>query len=107
MIVDIDELYDQFSYGIAKHPLAIKNFAHYILDKWTANPYNYHPPQAILLLGKALVADDFRNTPSYFDSCYVPSYGQPCSDILLTAALTEIFLNRQYPSAALALQDRH
>ncbi len=87
MLIDVDELYDQFSYGIAKHPLAIKNFAHFILDKWTGNPYNLHPPQAILLLGKGLAASNFRTSGTYFDSCYVPSYGEPCSDILLMAGI--------------------
>ncbi len=31
LLCDIDELYDQFAYGIKKHPLSIKNFADFFL----------------------------------------------------------------------------
>ncbi|MFQ5335764.1 MAG: C25 family cysteine peptidase, partial [Flavobacteriales bacterium] len=33
-----DDLYDQFSYGIAKHPLSIRGFADYVSDVWSTQP---------------------------------------------------------------------
>ena len=41
VLVDIEVLYDQFSYGIRKHPLAIRNFADYMLTAWTSDPSHF------------------------------------------------------------------
>ena len=35
---NIDELYEQFAYGINKHPVAIKNFVKYLIDSLPAKP---------------------------------------------------------------------
>lgn len=102
LLVNIEELYDQFSYGVAKHPLAIRNFARFIIEKWTGNPYNLHPPQGIFLLGKAFTSEIFRNSGVYFDSCFVPSFGSPCSDVLLTAGLNGTNLDPAIATGRLA-----
>ena len=83
LLADIDELTDQFSYGIPKHPMAIKNFCRFILDSWM----NVGPAQHLLLIGKSISPADFRNDPASFAACLVPSYGVPTSDILLTSGI--------------------
>jgi len=44
LVVDIDELYNQFNYGIY-HPIAIKNFLAFSFDHWD------HPPAYAVLIG--------------------------------------------------------
>lgn len=83
VMVDIDELYDQFSYGIQKHPLSIRNFVRFALERWTG----VGKPQHILLLGKSMSPADFRQNPTLFELCLVPSYGVPTSDMLLVTGL--------------------
>jgi hypothetical protein len=80
---DVNELYDQFAYGIEKHPLGIKNFSHFILDNWSQTA----PPQHLFLIGKSISPADFRYNSSLYDTCLVASYGVPTSDILLTSGI--------------------
>ena len=81
LLVSIEQLYNQFSYGIYKHPLAIKNFCNYILTSWE------NSPEYLLLLGKSVKSQEFRNNPEYYEMCLIPSIGNPASDNLLTAGL--------------------
>ena len=85
LLVDINELYDQFAYGIRKHPLAIKNFARYMLNVWTAPPLNKAAPAYIFMIGKGYSPVDMRVDASLHNSCIVPSMGYPSSDNLLTS----------------------
>lgn len=84
-VVDIDELYDQFAYGIAKHPLAIRHFTNLARDSWGISP------EYMLLLGTAKVYSEFGIFDNY-NRCLVPTYGSPPSDVLLAArsAYTDI-----------------
>ena len=45
LIVDINQLYDQFAYGVARHPISIRNFAHYVKLNWVDLQY-------FLIIGK-------------------------------------------------------
>ncbi len=81
LLLDVDELYDQFAYGIGKHPLGIKNFAHYILGSWPTEA------QHIFLIGKSFSPADIRNDTNLYSQCLVGSYGVPTSDILLTSGI--------------------
>lgn len=47
-VVDMDQLYDQFSYGIRKHPLSIKNFVGSVLNDWG------YSPEYLFLCGKSI-----------------------------------------------------
>src|SRR5262249_33839563 len=85
LLVDIDELYDQFAYGIRKHPLAIKNFARYMMYVWTAPPLSKIAPSYIFIIGKGYSPVDMRMTPQWYNACIVPSMGYPSSDNLLTS----------------------
>ena len=80
-IIYVDELFDQFAYGVLQHPLAIRNFASTALAYWN------NKPEYLLLLGKSISAHFIRNDPDAWNECLVPTFGFPSSDILLTAGL--------------------
>lgn len=88
MIADIDELYEQFSYGIRKNPLAVRNFVRFAL-------VNFHQaPKNLFIIGKAYRAGEASNTmPTYrkngywFSQTLVPSFGVPPSDNMFTSGI--------------------
>ncbi len=81
-IIYVEDLYEQFSYGINRHPLAVRSFVQYVNDKWKGSL------QYILLVGKAREYYDMRQTKDiaanqhYF---FVPTFGFPGSDNLLVS----------------------
>ncbi|MCX7953916.1 MAG: C25 family cysteine peptidase [Bacteroidales bacterium] len=74
LVCDVDQLYDQFAFGIPKHPLAIKNFLK-LFDNFSSNTKKY-----VLLIGKGLRWEIARKSPQYYSQIYVPTYGSPPSD---------------------------
>lgn len=81
-IYDIDQLTDQFAYGIKKHPLAIKDFIQYAKNSFSQKP------QYIFLIGKGITYNDYRSnqsSPFAEQLNLVPTFGNPASDILLAA----------------------
>jgi len=88
-VVKIDELYDQFAYGVRKHPLAIRNFMTYAHANWSLKP------EQLFLIGKGRVYDEMRYNPGGYNQCLVPTFGNKGpnfggSDNLLTATTTSI-----------------
>ncbi|MBL7788180.1 MAG: hypothetical protein JNM36_19880 [Chitinophagales bacterium] len=79
LIVNTEELYDQFSYGIRKHPLAVRNFINHCFQTWTTDP------DYLLLLGKGIAYKDFGITDIY-ERCLVPTYGNVASDEMLATS---------------------
>ena len=86
IVVDINQLYDQFAYGVTRHPLSIRNFALYARQHWTIKP------KYIFIIGKGTewenvdFSNDFNDNPAIFlPLCLVPTYGTPGSDELFTA----------------------
>lgn len=84
-IVYVEDLYDQFAYGVHRHPLSLKNFAHWVKDNWTDARFNF-------LVGKGKDYDLSRTKEQLQDdgnpttyNFYVPSYGLPSSDNSLMA----------------------
>ena len=75
--VDIDALYNQFSYGIVHHPLAIRNFCHFIKNNWT-------DPEYIFLIGKGREYQDVRGQAS---NLLIPTFGYPPSDNVMLASI--------------------
>lgn len=82
IVIDEQELTDQFAYGISKHPLGIKEFIQFAHA-------NFNPkPQFVFLIGKGVSYDEIIK---YSGSAYknrlnlVPTFGTPASDILLSA----------------------
>ncbi len=75
-IIDIRQLVDQFAFGIHMHPLSIKNFVNYIDRHWSN-------PQYLFLIGKGLEYGQARLNEEQYE--YLPVYGVPGSDNLLTS----------------------
>ena len=82
IVAEVDELADQFCYGIRKHPLGIKNFVRYAMAQFTESP------KYVLLMGRGSdylgirysgsnAALELLNT--------VPTWGSPGSDNLLVS----------------------
>jgi len=86
---DIKELYEQFSYGINKHPLAIKNFVKFLNDSLASKP------QYVLLIGKGVEQTGLSNSTQNLN--LVPTMGYPASDVLLTSSLSQALNNTYYP----------
>lgn len=78
--IDVNELYNQFGWGINKHPLAIRKFA-----EWALGTLN--DPKHIFLLGKTVNHVRGRTDPALFAEILVPSFGYPPSDNMLTSYL--------------------
>ncbi len=78
----IDQLEDQFGLGIKRHPLSIRNFL-----RWAR--VNYASPlKSVLLIGKGVVYPQFwsgQSNPNMEKLNLVPTFGNPASDILLSA----------------------
>jgi hypothetical protein len=87
VLVDVEELYDQFSGGIPKHFHGIRRFCDLALDSWESKPAH------LFLLGKSVFLQPQNGTlggrkdSSLFAKTLVPSFGSPGSDILFTSGL--------------------
>jgi len=82
-IFDIDQLVDQFAFGIKKHPSSIKNFLQFARSNFAV------APKFALLVGKGVNYRDYRrNESSPFAERLnlIPTFGYPASDILLASA---------------------
>lgn len=78
-LVDVEELYNQFGYGIRKHPMAIRHFIEYAVAKWSVKP------EYLFLIGKGVAANDMRRNATGYANCLIPTMGVPASDALLSA----------------------
>ncbi|MGB1206439.1 MAG: C25 family cysteine peptidase [Chitinophagales bacterium] len=76
VVVNVEELYDQFSIGVPKHPMAIRNFVNYAIDNWI------NSPAYLFLFGKS-VSYDIANSPTAYDACFIPTWGHHPSDNML------------------------
>lgn len=78
----VDDLVDQFAFGIKMHPLAIANFV-----RWARNRFPV-APKGLFIIGKGVVYNQARvgeNNPQVYQLNLVPTWGYPASDGLLTA----------------------
>lgn len=81
-IYQIDEITDQFGYGIKKNPNAIRSFIH-----WARNNFA-SPVKNVLLLGKGVNYTQYRtyeSNPDIEKLSFIPTFGYPASDNLLAA----------------------
>jgi hypothetical protein len=82
-VFDIDELVDQFAFGIKKHPLSVKNFLRFARAKFAA------APQFAFLIGHGVAYNAYRaniSNPLADKLNIVPAFGWPASDNLLASA---------------------
>lgn len=81
-IFDIDDLAEQFAFGLRKHPLAIRNFLQFALKQFSTKP------KYLFLVGKGTNFESFRATGDFAGKEIigaVPTFGTPCSDNLLAS----------------------
>ncbi len=83
-VVNIDDLFDQFGYGVQQHPMAIRNF---IAWQRKVNPsFRY-----LFIIGKGREYIDLRTpanlTAALGTTLFVPSFGYPASDNLLASRI--------------------
>ncbi len=81
-VFEIDELVDQFAFGIKKHPLSVKNFIRYARNTFAAEP------KFVLLIGHGLTYVDYRlneGNPLADKLNIIPPFGYPGSDNKLSA----------------------
>ncbi len=81
-VYDIEELVDQFAYGIKKHPLSIKNFLRFARAKFST------PVKFAFLIGRGVSYNEYRlhqSDPLADRLNLVPSYGFPSSDNMLSS----------------------
>ncbi len=81
-IYNVEELIDQYGFGIKNNPVAVRNFI-----RWARNTYST-PLTNVLLIGKGLNYQQFRANEANADInklSFVPTFGQPASDNLLAA----------------------
>jgi len=81
-IYDIDELTEQFGFGIFRHPTAIRDFIRYASQQFVSKP------KFVFLLGRAVNYMEYKNNESFTDINklnLVPTFGWPASDVLLAS----------------------
>ncbi|MEL6986216.1 MAG: C25 family cysteine peptidase [Bacteroidota bacterium] len=76
-IVDINDIYNYFGYGLDYHPMSIRNFAHYIKKNWSNTEF-------IFIIGKGLEYSVGKSRDN--DLNYVPTWGIHGADHLLFAS---------------------
>ena len=85
-VVDVEDLYDEYGYGIPNHPMAVRNYL--------AAAKNAAPGlQYLFLVGKGREYFSVRTAENLADNLstyFIPSFGFPASDNLLAAKLGEV-----------------
>jgi|TARA_B110000879_G_scaffold212983_1_gene312502 hypothetical protein len=87
-IVFVEDLYNQFGYGVHRHPLSIKNHARWVEDNWKEAKFNF-------VLGKGIEYASSRTEEQLNDpdplklNFFVPTFGVPGSDNTLFAKKNE------------------
>ncbi len=82
-IFDIDEIADQFAYGIRKHSISIFNFLRYSRANFSA------PPKFAFIIGRGVNYQDFyasQSLPNAEILNQVPTWGNPASDNMFGTA---------------------
>lgn len=81
LVLDVFDLYEQFGYGVNKHPLAIRNFVEMAMNEWPSKP------RFLFLVGKSVAEAEFRGDATATKNVLVPTMGYPASDAMITAGL--------------------
>jgi hypothetical protein len=81
-IFDIDQLVDQFGYGIKNHPSSVKDFLQFAKTNFTQTP------KFVFLIGKGVSYSDYdyiKRSPNADKLNLIPTFGSPASDIRLAS----------------------
>ncbi len=90
-LFNIEELTDEFAFGIKGHPLAIRNFIRFARERFS------RPPTQVLLIGKGVTYNYYRlristnpytyqEQPRLRELALIPTFGWPGSDNLLATS---------------------
>lgn len=82
IVCDIEQLIDQFGYGIKNNPLSVKNFLRFARSNFIQQP------KFCLLIGKGVNARDYKANefrPVSEMINLVPTFGVPASDLMLAS----------------------
>ena len=80
---NIDELNEQFAFGIKRHPSAIRDFIRYAVQQFSTTP------KYVFIIGRGLSYYDYyvnQANPVAEQLDLIQTFGWPASDILLSAA---------------------
>lgn len=78
MVIDVEQLYDQFGYGTSYHPLSVRRFFRYAYNTWSTKPDH------AFLIGRGMLYSKltaYNQSPSTYPFPIVPTYGEPGSDV--------------------------
>ncbi|MEZ4962449.1 MAG: C25 family cysteine peptidase [Saprospiraceae bacterium] len=82
VILEIQQVYDQFGWGVNRNVMSIRNLVHFIKKKW-------QNPRYVFIIGKAREMDVVRSAAGLNNQnelpFLVPTFGLPGSDNLLAA----------------------
>ena len=98
LIALVGELYDQYAFGIEKHPMAIRNFVQDALTTWD------EPIENLFLIGKSVNAKSYRKKTENFSKNLLPTLGNPATDNLLTAGLNGSLFAPAIPMGRLSVK---
>ncbi len=79
----IQDIENQFGFGVRNHPMAIRKFVNYMVDNFTIQP------EHLFIIGKGISYNEIRHNSNNFNNCLIPSMGVPDSDSYLTARAPE------------------
>ena len=80
---DINELTEQFGFGIKKNPTAVRDFIRYASTQFTTNP------KYVFIIGRGMSYADYtayQANPASDQIDLIQTFGYPASDILLASA---------------------
>lgn len=85
-VVEVEDLYEEFGYGVARHPMALRNY--FSAARLAAPGLQY-----LFLIGKGREYEEIRTGEALAaagETFQVPSFGFPASDNLLAAPLGSV-----------------
>ncbi len=81
-VYDINELTEQFGFGINKHPAAVRDFVRYANQQFSGKP------KFVFIIGRGVTYLEYKNyeaNPDVNKLALVPTFGWPASDVLLVS----------------------
>lgn len=108
LLVNVEELYDQYGGGIQKHSLALRRFCADVINDWGNTPSN------LFIIGKGIreatessngTFHGTRKDPIAFQESLVPSFGYPASDVLITSGILSGNFTPAIPTGRLAAKN--
>lgn len=81
-VYEVDELYDQFGFGIPRHPAAIRDFILNGVDNWSVKMKD------LFIIGRSVTYNSyflFGTEPAYKALDLVPTFGWPASDVMMAS----------------------